>query len=198
MESFVDNQPLPPREVQLITIEAGQDPQGQVIMAFTSELAGDARDRVVADVLSQVLNARLRDRIREELSASYSPSANIDLQLEPDPFAESFIQVNGDPSRLEEISIAVLAVLDELRSDGPTPDQLSTAQEQVRRTYELFNNPQLAQALLFAWLHPGESVAELTDRYDLVDGVDADDVRSLARIAFPEEARIEIRLIPAG
>ncbi len=195
-ESFVDNQPLPPRTIQVTTIEAGQDPQGQLIMAFTNELVSDARDRVVADVLSQVLNARLRDRIREELSASYSPSANIDLQLEPDPFAESFIQVTGDPDRLEEISGAVLSVLDELRTEGPTEEQLSTAQEQVRRAYELFNNPQLAETLLFTWFHPGEAVTELTDRYALVDEVDAEDLRSLARIAFPENARIEIRLIP--
>lgn len=198
VEAFVDNQPLPPRRVQITTVQAGQDPQGEVVMAFTNELASDARDRVVADVLSQVLNARLRDRIREELSASYSPSANIDLQLEPDAFAESFIQVSGDPQRLDEIAMAVLEVVNELRTAGPGEAQLATAIEQVRRAYELFNNPQLAEALLFAALHPGESVTELIDRYDVVGTVSAADVRELARVAFPTDARIEIRLIPRG
>ncbi len=197
-ETFVDNQPLPPREVQVRTVVAGQDPQGSVLMAFTNPLESTARDRVVADLLNQILDARLRDRIREELSATYTPFANVDLQLEPDPFVESVIQVTGDPDRLAEISEAVLAELADLRSQGPTEQQLTTAQEQVRRSYELFSNPQLAEALLFVVFHPDEEITELTDRFDVVDTVSIEEVRTLAQTAFPANARIEIRLIPEG
>lgn len=195
-ERYTDNQPLPPREVQLRVVRAGTDPQGVVQMFFTNELDSTLHDRLTARVLDLIVNARLRDRIREELSATYSPLAGISVQREPDPFVESFVEVTGDPERLDEIADEVLADLADLRANGPTQAQFLTAVEQVRTEMELITNVELADVLITSLLYPDQPVTDVAARYEIIEDVTRADVRRLARISFAANQRIEIRLIP--
>ena len=195
-EGFVDHQPLPPREVQISVVEAGSDPQGLVVLFFTNEFEPVLEDRLTARVLELIVNVRLRNRIREELSATYSLTAGIDLQRDPDPFAESFVRATGHPDDLARISDEIMADLIDLQTHGPTQEQFATAVEQLRTELELINNRTLADALLTSYLYPDQPVTEIAERIALIDQVTAADVQSLSRIAFNPDQRIEVRLVP--
>lgn len=196
VEQYTDNQPFPPRLIQLRTVEVGTDPQGVVRMYFTNKLDSTAKDRLTGRVLELIVNARLRDRIREQLSATYSPVARVDLQREPDPFVEAQIEVTGDPNRLDEIAAEVLADLTDLRANGPTEAEFATALQQLRTEMDLIDNLELAEVLVTSILYPDQPVMELVDRFTLVEEITAGDVRRLARITYAQDQRIEIRLIP--
>ncbi len=195
-ERWVDNQPLPPREVQVSTVEAGQDPQGRIAMSFTNQFEPSLKDRLTARLLDLIVNSRLRNRIREDLSATYSIRAGIDLQRDPDPFAEAFVSATGDPGDLKRISEEVIDDLADLAENGPTETQFATALEQLRTELDLVNNPVIAEALITNYLYPDQPVSELRARYQLIDQIAADDVREMARIAFNPDQRIEVRLVP--
>ncbi|MGH3650404.1 MAG: insulinase family protein, partial [Acidimicrobiia bacterium] len=60
---FVDHQPLPPREVQVTTVEAGQGEQGQLGLFFTNEFEPVLKDRLSARLVELILSARLRERV---------------------------------------------------------------------------------------------------------------------------------------
>lgn len=197
-ETFVDHQPLPPRRVELRTVEAGTDPQGEVKMSFTNQLDPSAKDRLVGMVMELIVNSRLRDRIREELSATYSPRAGVSLQRDPDPFIETYVRVAGDPERLEEISVAVLADLADLAANGPSEIEFATAAQQVRTEMDLVTNGQLADFLTNSFLYPDEPYTDLLDRYTLIDQVTPGDVQRMARIGYAPNQRIEVRLVPIG
>ena len=195
-ESFIDHQPLP-TGIKVRTVEAGQDDQGLVQFQFTNEYPNqDGESDIVADLLGQIVNNRLRDRIREELSASYAPSVFVDMQLEPDPYIETHVEVSGDPERLDEITAEVLADIADLKRNGPTADELATAQEQLFRDYELVNNPFLLERTIFFDEHAGRDLNELWQRYDTVYLVTGRQVRTMARVAFPEGSYIRVNLIP--
>jgi len=195
-EGFVDNQPLPPREIQVLTVEAGSDPQGRVGLFFTNEFEPVLDDRLTGRLLELIVNARLRNRIREQLSATYSIFSGIDLQRDPDPFLESFILSTGHPDDLPRISDEVMADLADLRSNGPTEAQFATALEQLRTEMDLIDNRTLARALVTSYLYPDQPVVELSLRYDVLETITPEDVRALARIAFNPAQRIEVRLGP--
>ena len=139
----------------------------------------------------------MRDRIREELSATYSIRAGIDLQRDPDPFSEAFVLSTGDPDDLERISDEVMADLIDLQNNGPTSSQFDTAVEQLRTEMDLINNATLAQALTTSYLYPDQPVSDINIRYDLVEEITIDDVVELARIVFNRAQRIEVRQGPA-
>ncbi len=195
-EGFVDNQPLPPREVQLFIVEAGTDPQGRVDMYFTNPLEPDLFDRMTARVLELIVDARLRDRIREELSASYAVFTGIDLQRDPDPFAESFVRGTGDPDDLDRISDEIISDLADLQKNGPTAEQFDTAIEQLLTELALIHNGIIADALLNSFLYPDEPVMELATQHGLIPLITPEDVQELAKIVYNLDQRIEVRTIP--
>ena len=143
-----------------------------------------------------IVDARLRDRIREELSATYAVFTGIDLQRDPDPFAESFVRATGDPSDLERISNEIMADLIDLQTNGPTDEQFATAREQLATEYELINNGLLAEALINGFLYPDEPVFELALRYQVITEITPDDIQALAKIVYNPAQRIEVRTIP--
>lgn len=196
--SFVDHQPLPPRDVQVEVVEAGTGEQGQIGLFFTNPHDPTSRDRLTARLLELIVTARLRERVREELSATYSISTLIDLQRDPDAFAESYIISTGDPAGLELISEEIIADLATLQVGGPTPEQFETAVTQLRDEIELLDNRTLARALITAHLYPDQPVVELADRYTVIDELTVGDVTTMARIVFDPSSRIEIRQVPAG
>ncbi len=195
-ESWVDNQPLPPRRIQTLTVEAGADPQGQVGLFFTNELDPTLDDRLGARLLELIVDARLRDRIREQLSATYSIRSGIDLQRDPDAFVEALIISTGDPNDLGRISDEVMDDLIDLQENGPTEEQFNTALEQLRTEMDLIDNGTLARALTTSFLYPDQPVEEIRLRFGLIDEITPEDVRDLARIAFNPDQRIEVRQGP--
>lgn len=195
-DGFRDHQPLPPREVQVSTVEAGIGDQGQIGMFFTNEFEATLEDRVTARLVELIVTARLRERIREELSATYSITAVIDLQRDPDPFSEASIVSSGDPTGLEQISTEILADLESLQSDGPSEAEFATAVEQLRDELELVDNRLLATALITAHLYPDQPVSDLADSYAAVDEITPEQVRELAASVFDLGQRIEVRQVP--
>lgn len=193
---YVDHQPLPPREVQVRMVEAGVGDQGRIGMFFTNEFEGDLTDRLHARLVELILTARLRERIREELSATYSIEAGIDIQRDPDPFAEAFIMSTGDPTGLDQIADEIVADLESLQADGPTEEEFATAVEQLRDELELVDNRTLANALVTSHLYPDQPVAEVADRYQMIDVLTPEEVQAMASIAFDLDQRIEVRLVP--
>ena len=195
-ETWVDNQPLPPREIQTLVVEAGADPQGQLGLFFTNEYEADLQDRVAARLLQLIVDSRLRDRIREQLSATYSIRSGIDLQTDPDSFAEAFIISTGDPNDLERISDEVIADLIDLQENGPTEDQFNTALEQLRTEMDLIDNATIARRLTTSFLYPDRPVEEMRLQFNAIEQLTIEDVRRLAAVAFNADQRIEVRQGP--
>lgn len=193
---YVDNQPLPPREVQLFVVEAGAGEQGQVGMFFTNQFQPTLRDRVAARLTELVLTTRLRNRIREELSATYSINASIDLQRDPDPFAEALVISTGDPAGLDQISDEIVADLASLQREGPTDAQFATAVEQLRNELDLIDNRTIANQLITSHLYPDQPVSELRDRSSILEEMTPADVQKMANTAYHLAQRIEVRQVP--
>lgn len=193
---YVDHQPLPPRDVQVTTVEAGSGEQGQVGMFFTNEFEPSFQDRLVARLLELILTARLRERVREELSATYSIQAGIDLQRDPDEFAEAFVMSSGDPAGLDQISDEVLAELSSLQREVPSDVEFATALEQMRDELELVDNGTLASGLVAAHLYPDQPMSELVDAYLVLDELAREQVMRLAGAVFDLDQRIEVRQVP--
>ena len=197
-EGFDEVRPDAPDGVVARTVEAGTGERGAVTMLFSSKPTLTPEYRVHLDILEAVINQRLLTHIREELSASYSPSVTFELIDEPQDGVEVTIRVDGDPATLDVVVEALLADLAELTSRGPTDDEFAIAQEQVLRRYELLGNPEMAAAMLFSAYYPDELLLEIITRLERVSATTRNDVRVAARQVIPLDAYILVELIPIG
>ena len=193
---FVDLQPPPPLGVVRRDVRVGQDPQGEATVLITADFESDLRTDIELAVLDNVLSTRLRDRLREALGATYSPVSAIAADEAPDALIETFIQVSGDPARLDEIVSEVEAVLDDLRSGSLSTAELNTAREQVRRDFELVSNSFWIEQMLYAATHPGVTMLTGIERINTAASVSLERLNTLIGEIWPADQYIVVTLGP--
>ncbi|KAG1648790.1 putative zinc protease PqqL [Nymphon striatum] len=88
-EEFVERDPGLPEENLVSTVAAGIGDQGRVRINWESPYPFTLQADVAAEALDIVVNARLRDLIREQLGASYSPNSEITVLAEPIPWVDT-------------------------------------------------------------------------------------------------------------
>ncbi len=197
-EGFTDTRPDLPTGIIESLVEAGTGELGGITLRFATELPLDPVVRVEVALLDLILQQRLTTRIREELSASYSPFSMATIIEEPVDTVEFTIRISADPADLDAIVQAALSEIANLRSSGPKKDELFIAQQQLSREYDLFSNEVLANTILFYAEHPEEGFFEIVTRVDRVPEVTIADIRALARLVLPADRYIDVRLVPVA
>ena len=195
---FTNERPAEPAGIVERTVEAGTGERGALTLLFSTAATHTPDRRVHLDILEAVIEQRLVTHIREELSASYSPSVQVQQVDEPVAGVELSIRVDGDPGGIDAVRQALLADLADLAANGPTSDEFAIAQEQVYRNYELINNLQLAESMLRAAYFPEDLVTEIIDRFDRVAAATRTDIRAVAREVITLDEYIEVDLVPIG
>ena len=111
----------------------GVAPQAFVLLAYTAPATASQEARQRLNALSSVLTVRLREKIREELAGVYSIQATGTIAERP--HAESTMQIffTTDPGRVDELTTAIRAEIEKIATDGPSVEEVTTAQEQQRR-----------------------------------------------------------------
>jgi zinc protease len=196
-ETAADIDPGPPPGVSTATVAAGQDDQGVLTRVYTAPVAVDPARQRQLDLLEVIVSSRLRDTIREELGATYSPRLQLEVTREPVPLVEPVITVTGDPAGLDEIAAALDAILADLTTTGPGAAELAAAHQQVRRDYELISNGYLLETLHYLVTHPEVDRGEERRRIAALDAVTAADLTATAATIFPADRYIEVRTVPA-
>ena len=148
-EDWVDVQPAAPAGVVTEDVRAGTGDRATLTVGWSEPATStDGLAVLTAQVLSSVLDSRLVDHIREQLGATYSPSAFVSVLTEPDPLFETSISITGAPDGMAEISTILQQDLATLRDDGPTDAELAAALEELDNTINLISNEQLIDVLL--------------------------------------------------
>jgi zinc protease len=88
------------------------------------------------DAAAQVIEGRLRERLREQLSGTYGVSVQGTATDLPYAHAQLFIAFTSEPERTRELQTAMFAVLDTLAIRGVTEEEVGDAREVVQRRHE--------------------------------------------------------------
>ena len=195
-ETFEDFQMDPPSTVVLKDVRAGTGDKGSLTLDWNTAVPDPETDDVYAEMLTSVLNIRLTDHIREELGASYSPSAFVGINTEPDQLVETYLNVTGDPTTLAEISGIVLEDVAALRTTGPTESEFDAAMAEMEKNYTYFDNQTIGDLLAKAPDSPA-LITRFKNRTDVLDDVTADTLREFINDVMPLDRYIEVRTVPA-
>jgi zinc protease len=195
-ESYKDFQPDPPATVVLREVHAGTGDKGSLTFEWNAPIPDEENDTVYADVLTSVLNIRLTDHIREELGASYSPSAFVGILTEPDQLVETYLNVTGDPATIAEISTFVIDDVTSLRTSGPTVEEFDNAMAELNNTYMYFDNQTIGDLLAKAPNQP-ELITHFKNRIDVLNDITPSTLQSFISAVMPLDRYIEVRTVPA-
>jgi zinc protease len=117
-------------------VEKGVEPQSQTSMAFTGAFEDNQEQRVAIRALAEVLQTRLRERLREDLGGTYSVGANASYSRIPVGEYSVTISFGSAPDRVEGLVKAALEQVELLKNEGPTEQQVADAKQRLLRDYE--------------------------------------------------------------
>ncbi|HYN32049.1 MAG TPA: insulinase family protein [Ilumatobacteraceae bacterium] len=188
-------EPPPPPGVVAEQTTGGEGEQASVSLLYTAPASADRADDVAALVVQEVITNRLTDTIREELGDSYSPFAVVDVGSGAAPYAQIYISNTTGADLVDEVEAAVIAQLDDLRSNGPTSAELDAANEAVVQQLDLFSNEQINDEVLNVLTDPAgnPSLDDFLAQAQLVDGLD---IAGYLRAWLPADQYIDIRVLP--
>jgi zinc protease len=136
-ETWRDVGVRPPTGVVQRTVRRGVEPKSRTAIIFSGPAVADRRTSSLLRTLADVLEIRLRDRLREEMSGTYGVGVDGGVMKEPAQEYRFSIDFGASPERLDELSRAVFAEIDSVKASGVTADELQKVREAQRREREV-------------------------------------------------------------
>jgi zinc protease len=196
-EGWVDHGIRPPDGVVERVVRAGSEPKARTVLVLTGPAPFSRGEAARLRTLLDVLQLRLRDRLREELGGTYGVSVSGGLSAQPWERYAAVIDFGSAPERVDELLDALMEEMRDLRERGPDPAALAAVQESHRRQRELALRENSAwMTTLVEYDRHGWEIGWFLE-VPLSGALGADAVRDAARRYLAPQRRIRVTLLPA-
>ena len=178
-------------------VEKGIEPKSRAAIVFSGPFVFDQAHRVAIRAMSEILQTRLLDTIREELGGTYSVSASSSYQKFPQPDYSITIQFGCSPDRTDDLIKRVFEEIEKFKTEGPTEKQLNDEKEALIREFET-NSKQNGYLLsqISARFYHGEDPAGIWAIPDLYRKLDAASVKEAAKLYLNTQSFVKVTLFP--
>ncbi len=128
------------------TVKKGQENKGKVLIAFGGKLpaAKDVqetrKDIDMIEELRQLVEIKLREIIREDMSGTYGVSVTSEIDGYPERYYKFQISFGCEPSREKELTNEVISALNKLRTELVDESYIDKLHESFRRNFEVNKN----------------------------------------------------------
>ena len=166
-ETFRDNGGGPPKGVVEKVVRKGVEPKANTIMQFTGACQYVPQTRLDFRALMELFQMQLNETLREKLGGAYSPNVGGGCGRLPRQEYSITVQFNSSPENVEKLSKSVLALIDSLKTHGPSASDVAKVKEQLirAREVEIKQNSYWVGNIL-ARDQAGEDIAGLLGAYD--------------------------------
>ena len=125
-----------PKGVVEKSVNKGIEQQSQAAIVFTGPFQYDRDHRVAIRALGMVLDTKLREVLREDLSGTYGVSVSPGYTIIPRQEYSFTIRFGCDPKRTDELVKVIFQEIENLKKSGPSEKQVSDVMEALLRDFE--------------------------------------------------------------
>lgn len=195
-EQWIDTDIDPPMDLVDHTVRSGIEPRSITGVFFAGDADWNRQDALTLQVSAEMLQIRLRERLREALGGTYFVSVYSNLQSLPDHEYRISIYYGSDPERVDELFAAVIEEVEWLR-DGGEQELLDTVKELLRtpRDEQLRDN--------YFWRDRIRSIAQRDGEFNAInrfeewlDAITLDQVVAAAQQYMTPDRYIRVVLLP--
>jgi zinc protease len=178
-------------------VEKGIEPKSLNAIVFSGPFEHDQTHRVAIRAMSDVLQTRLLETIREELGGTYSIGAIPSYQRIPKPEYSIMIQFGCSPDRADDLVKRVFQEIEKLKNEGPTEKQVNDEREALLRDFETSSklNSYLVGQIALRY-QSGEDPAALWNMPEYYKKVDAAMIQQAAKTYLNNNNYIRVTLVP--
>ncbi|MFN2564070.1 MAG: M16 family metallopeptidase [Gemmatimonadaceae bacterium] len=196
-EAWRDVGVRPPTNVITREVRKGIEPKSQTQIVFTGDFEYTPENRLALRALGDVLEIKLRERLREALGGTYGADVYVSPSRIPRPAYALTVAFGSAPQRVEELTAAVFAEIDSLKARGPGAEDLAKVKEIYLRQHETDlkqNGWWLGQ--LAAYAQNGEDPRTLLAYPARVRALAPEAVRDAARRWLDASRYVKVTLVP--
>ena len=135
-ETWKDHGIRPPRGVVTRVVERGQEPKVRTALVFTGPMETERLQAVTVVALADVLEARLREALREELGGTYQVEVGGNGTRVPVGQFTIAVDFTSDPARADLLADRVFAEVAKLQRGGPSAREVSDVRAALTRDFE--------------------------------------------------------------
>jgi zinc protease len=178
-------------------VEKGIEPKSQAAIIFTGPFVYDQTNRIAIRAMSEILQNRLLELIREDLGGTYSITARAGFSKYPKGEYSITINFGCSPDRTDDLIKKVFEEIENFKAKGPTEKQLNDEKEALIREFETnskqngFLLSQISQKFANA-----EEPAGIWEMPDLYRKLDAATIQAAAKQYLDTKSFIKVTLFP--
>jgi zinc protease len=175
----------------------GKEPKCYSTIVFTGDFEWNRKNRVVADAMLDVLQIKLREKLREDLGGTYGVSVYGSYPHYPKEEYSINIRFGSDPQRVNELKSVVFTQIDSLKNYLVDEDYLNKVKEIYYRDYEsnLKENRFWLNNLEHKFFH-NEDMNEILDYANLVKSISLANIQRAAAKYFNMNNYVRVTLFP--
>lgn len=178
-------------------VEKGIEPKSRAAIVFSGPFAFDQEHRVAIRAMSEILQTRLLELIREELGGTYSISASYGFQKYPKSDYSISISFGCSPDRTDDLIKRVFGEIEKFKMEGPTEKQLADEKEALIREFETSSkqNGYLLNQIQLRFYN-GEDPAGIWLVPDFYRKLDAATIKESANTYLNTKQYVKVTLFP--
>jgi zinc protease len=196
-ETWRDRGVRPPVGIVKRTVRRGLEPKARTELVFSGPTEFGRAGTVALRAMAQVMEIRLRERLREDLGGTYGVGVSAGSQRDPWPQFRVTVDFGAAPERLGELTHVMFDEVAALKRDGPTPEELAKVREEMRREKEidLRDNGWWAMQLV-SYDRLGWDLRGIVEPADSVVPITRELIRDAARRYLDPQNYVQVSLMP--
>ncbi len=178
-------------------VEKGIEPKSRAAIVFSGPFVFDQEHRAAIRAMSEILQTRLLDVIREELGGTYSITASFGYQKFPRQEYSISINFGSSPDRTDDLIKRVFQEIEKFKTEGPTEKQLADEKEALVREFETNSkqNGYLLNQIQLRFYH-GEDPAGIWMVPEFYKKLDAATIKEAAKTYLNTNQYVKVTLFP--
>ena len=187
----------PPGGVVKKVVRKGIEPKAQVQLYFSGPFQWSQENNSALRAATQVLQTKLHEELREELSGTYGVGVNGSGEKYPRQEYTISIAFGCAPERVDELVKMVFAEIDSLKNFGPAESYVIRFKETSTRSLEesMKQNSFWSSRLRYAYFL-GEDPSTILKQRDLIESVTPAIIQDAAKKYFDMNHYAEFVLLP--
>ena len=196
-ESWKDVGVRTPNDVVVKRVEKGVEPKSLSAIVFSGPFEFNQQNRITIRAMSEILQRRLLEVIREELSGTYGINASPGYQKVPTSEYSIAISFGSAPERTDALVKRVFDEIEKFKTEGPTDQQVSDEREALLKDFERSSklNNYLVSQILFRYEN-NEDPAGIWAIPDFYKKIDKAMLQDAAKKYLDTKRYVEVSLFP--
>ena len=195
--NYADNKLRPVQGKVNVNVHKGTEPKALILAVYTGETPYSDALALKADAISEILNIRIIENLREKIQGIYGGGTQFQFEKVPYPHYAFFLQIPCGPEKSDTLLQAARAEIQSLIAEGPSKENLDKVKKQWHEQHKVNvkeNGTWLSQ--LQSFYFPGNNPDYFIHYDKYVDALTATDIQNAAKLLLSGKNVVTGILLP--